>query len=111
MMSRFGSVAIFGMVCRTPDTPSTDIPCHFQWCESTLSKMTLREALRAVSEVSAQICNFSFFWAFRGSKMTFWSNFAGGTRSNLSFSFSKMSLNLKSIQNMVVQIIFRNAEK
>ena len=43
--------------------------------------------------------------------MTFWSNFAGGTRSNLSFSFSKMPLNQKSIENMVVQIIFPNGEK
>ena len=56
------------------------------------SKMTPRGALRAVSEVSAQIGKFSFFWSFEASKTKFRSNFADGTRSRLSFSFSEMSL-------------------
>ena len=57
------------------------------------SKMTLR----AVSEVSAQICKFSFFWGFGASKIKFRRNFAGGTHSKLSFFFSEMPLLSKSI--------------
>ena len=75
------------------------------------SKMTRRGALRAVSEVSAQISKFSFFSAFRGSKIQFWSNFAGDTRSKLSFSFSEMPLISKSVQKMIVQINFWNGKK
>ena len=56
------------------------------------SKMTPRGALRAVSEVSAQIGKFSFFWVFEASKTKFRSNFADGARSRLSSSFSEMSL-------------------
>ena len=73
-------------------------PCHIgagmleSGAKALSSKMTPRGALRAVSEVSAQISKFSFFWAFEASKVKFRSNFAGGTHSKLSFSFSEMAL-------------------
>ena len=63
----------------------------WRWCEGALLEDDAQRAraLRAVSEVSAHICNFSFFWAFGASKMKFGSNFAEGTHSKLSFDSQK----------------------